>query len=525
MIQRKTQNLAYWRDEFSIDESDHEYLYDTLGSAAEPMSLHDLALGIIERRCQLEDSRIRNELARGLIYDPKDQYKVGDAIVFPAFDFRLANVIASRAGENPEHGDFDVITVQFEDNGSEHLFAADLDSPHRLNREGDEIVIGDDDLLTPEEIYNEVGDSLSARLEKHLKGNPDYFISAGPMWLTTDQMVQINVGHLNIAEAVIEMQGKPVPITELLEQVEVDRDASESVRVFSLETALHNDERFVEVGQLGESAWFLRRMIPEAALQIPPQLRYVPVEYDRSALDVELLQTEWELNDEWTVGGLAEEVPPQVPSVTLQLIYPHLSAGTLPLTAAARSIFPQGTGVCTAVTLIDGRWGSRFQGWVHHEGRYVAGLDKWYKEHKLPVGAQITLERTNDPSEIVVDFKPQRMKRQWVRAVRVEEGRLQFQMQRKQISCDYNDHLSLFVDDPAAVAELSALVLAENLSIEELVETIMPELTKLSPQGTTHVSTVYSAVNVLRRMPPGPIFAALSQLSGATDTGSGYWSL
>ena len=525
MIQRKTQNLAYWRDEFEIDESDHEFLYDTLGSAAEPMPLDELVLGIIERRCQIEDARIRNELSRGLIYDPKDQYKVGDAIVFPAFDFRLANVVAVRPGENPEHGDFEVITVQFEDNGSEHLFAANLATPHRLNRDGDEIVFGDEELLTPQDIYAEVGDVLSARLEKHLRENPDYFISAGPMWLTTDQMVPINVGHLNLAEALIEMQGKPVPTTELLEQVEVDPDASDSVRIFSLETALHNDERFVEVGQAGQSAWFLRRLIPEAALEIPPSLRYIPVEYDRSALDVELLQTEWELNDEWTEGGLAEEVPSQVPSVTVQLIYPHLHAGTLPLTAAARSIFPQGTGVCTAVTLIDGRWGSRFQGWVQHEGRYVAGLGNWYKEHKLPVGAQITIERTNDPTEIVVDFKPQRMRRQWVRAVRVEDGRLQFQMLRKQISCEYNDHLSLFVEDPAAVAELSALVLEENTSIEELVEIIMPELTKLSPQGTTHVATVYSAVNVLRRMPPGPIFAALSQLPGATDTGSGYWSL
>ena len=30
MIQRKTQNLAYWRDEYQVDEADHEFLYETL---------------------------------------------------------------------------------------------------------------------------------------------------------------------------------------------------------------------------------------------------------------------------------------------------------------------------------------------------------------------------------------------------------------------------------------------------------------------------------------------------------------
>jgi hypothetical protein len=58
-----------------------------------------------------------------------------------------------------------------------------------------------------------------------------------------------------------------------------------------------------------------------------------------------------------------------------------------------------------------------------------------------------------------------------------------------------------------------------------LVEQIMPELIKLSPQGTAHVKALYSAVNVVRRLPPGPIFAALARLPGATDTGSGSWSL
>lgn len=263
MIQRRTQNLLYWRDHYEVDEADHEFLYDILGSAADPLSLEALALAIIDRRCQTEESRIRNELSRGQIYDPKKAYAIGDAIVFPAFEYRFGEATDVRPGENPEHGEFDVLTVRFEDNGRELQFAARLQADHVLNRETDEIIFSDEPLLTAQEICDEVGDALSVRLEEHLRENPDYFINAGLRWLTTDQMAPVNVGHLNIAEAAIEMTGVATPTSELLDMVEIDPSMSESVRLFSLETAMHNDDRFVQVGPAGESMWTLRTMVPE----------------------------------------------------------------------------------------------------------------------------------------------------------------------------------------------------------------------------------------------------------------------
>jgi len=525
VIQRRTQNLAYWREHYEVDEADHEFLYDILGNAAEPMSIEALAVAVIDRRCQIEESRIRNELSRGQMYDPQESYQVGDALVFPAFEYRFGEVIDSRPGENPEHGEFGVLTVRFEDNDRERMFAAGLDTPHVLNRDSDDFVISDAPLLSAQEIYDEVGDALTLTFEGHLQENTDYFINAGSKWLTTDQMAPVNVGHLNIAEAMIEMKDEAVSTSDLLDMVEIDPSLSESVRIFSLETAMHSDGRFIQVGQVGASAWSLRTLLPDAALEIPLSLKYEPIDYERSGLNVELLQTEWEIADEWSEGGVADSTPSQVPSIIVHLTYPHLASGVLPLISAARSLFPQGDGVCTAVTLIDGRWGQRFPGWVMHEGRYLAGLDKWFKEHKLLVGAAITLQRTNDANEIVVDLKPQRMKRVWVRTARVEDDRLVFQMERKQIACEYDDNLALFVADPGKITEFAAHVDALETSVETLVEQIMPELTKLSPQGTTHIKTLYSAVNVIRRLTPGPIFAALPKIPGATDTGSGFWSL
>ncbi len=525
MIQRRTQNLLYWRDHYEVDEADHEFLYDILGSAADPMSLEALAVAIIDRRCQTEESRIRNELSRGQIYDPQKEYGLGDAIVFPVFEYRFGEVTDVRPGENPEHGEFDVLTVRFEDNGRMHLFAARLKTMHVLNRENDEVIFSDDPLLSAQEISDEVGDALTDRLKEHLQENPDYFINAGKKWLTTDQMAPVNIGHLNIAEAAIEIKGEATPTSELLDMVEIDPTMSEAVRMFSLETAMHNDNRFVQVGSVGESAWTLRTMVPAVALEVPLGLRYEPVSYDRSDLNVELLQTEWEIGDEWSESGMSDVAPSQVPSVVVHPVYPHVASGVLPLTSAARSLFPDGDGVCTAVTLIDGRWGQRFPAWIMHEGRYMAGLDKWYQEHKLSVGTSVTLQRTNNAQEIMVDFKPQRMKREWVRTARVEDDRLVFQMERKQIACEYDDNLALFVANPDEIAELVDYIDLRGVSVEELVKQIMPELTKLSPQGTAHIKTLYSAVNVVRRLPPGPIFAALPRITGATDTGSGFWSL
>lgn len=525
MIQRKTQDLAYWRDEYQISEEDHEFIYERLAEADEPQHVTGVAQALIARRGQVEESRIRNELSRGLVYDPKEAYAAGDEVVFPAYDFRLAEVIDVRRGDNPEIGEFGVIQVRFLDNADERMFAAELPVPHTLNRNGDAALFANDDLLTPEEIYASVQHDLVPRVQKHLEENSDLFVSAGSLWFTTDQMVQVGLGHLNIAEAAIEMSGASVSTARLLESIDFDGDVPETVRIFSLETALYHDERFVQVGSGEKVSWFLRRMMPPEAIAIPDVLRYEPVNYDRSLLDVELLQMEWELGDEMTDGGLAEEAPPVVPAASTVLIYPHLASGTLPLTSAIQHIFPEGDEGITGITLIDGRWGSRSPGWVVHQGRFVAGLSDWFKQHKLTVGARISVERTKNPMEFVVDFKPQRTKREWVRTAIVGDDGLTFDMQRHQLSFDYDDNILILVPDPDAIAMYGATLRANKAGIAQLARQIMPELTKLSPQGTAHAKTLYSAINLVRRMPPGPVFAALAQLSGAVDTGSGYWSM
>jgi len=525
VIKRKTQSIDYWLHDYQIDEDDHEFIYDLLAESDIPKDASALALAVIQRRAQLEESFLRNELAKALIYDPAESYKVGDVIYFPVMDFRKGEVTAVRPGNSPEHGDFDVITVALEGEKAPRTFAARLQAPHRLNRTSDDNLLDDSGLLPPEDILAGAADALIPRIEEHLTSNPDFFVRAGEAWLTTDQIVPVNIGHLNIAEALIEMEAGPLTTGKLLEQVDLEADTSDAIRIFSLNTALQGDERFIQVGVGDESAWYLRRLLPAAVTETPDILRYEPVDYDRSLLNIELLQVEHELLDEWSETPADNEDASVPQSAVYNLIYPHSVAGSLPLTHDIRRMLPSAKGRATAITLVDGRWGSKFSAWVVPEGRYVAGLGDWYKEHKLPVGAQITLQPTGNANEYLIDFKAQRARRHWLRLAIVQGNKLVFQMQQKTMNVAVDDQMVLAVGDPAAMQDLREHLEIEGYDVTDLVALLMPELVRMSPQGTTHVKSLYSAVNLVRRLPPAPIFAALVQLPGATDTGSGFWSL
>jgi hypothetical protein len=52
---------------------------------------------------------------------------------------------------------------------------------------------------------------------------------------------------------------------------------------------------------------------------------------------------------------------------------------------------------------------------------------------------------------------------------------------------------------------------------------VFPSLAGLSPQNTVHAKTLYSAVNMLRRVPPGPIFAELMRNPAFKAVGDHYW--
>jgi hypothetical protein len=505
---RSSQNPSYWTTQFQLTPDDVEFLQEFLQARERPVVETDLVHGLVEARFRREDQRIRKELARGKVYQPKDAYDIGQEIVFPALDFTVGAVTAKRAGRNPEHGDFEVITVKF-DSGGGRYYASSLKTPHKMNRVEGADGLSQEDIITADEIVERHGREIRTRLHQALLDVPGRpFVNQGRYWALRSMLADVHIGILNIAEAAIDVRGSPLATIDILPQLDLPQEVPPALAAFSVDLAMSQDDRFVDVGVDGRD-WYLERLMPEETISIPRRLQHVAEPYDRSVLNVPLLQLEWELDDEWSEGGATSVSIAKMPRVDVALLYPHRRSGTLPLTERTSSFFQAREGKRSMFTFVDGRWGKRFPGWVIPEGRYVCGLSQWYEEHGLPVGGWVVIERTDNPMEVVVDLKPHRLKREWVRMARVEGHQLRFQLQKQAVSVDYDDAMVVAEADAQAIDDLRRRLYREAPSVATLVNDIAPQLMGLSTQGTVHVKTIYSAVNMLRRTAPGPIFAAM----------------
>jgi hypothetical protein len=83
----------------------------------------------------------------------------------------------------------------------------------------------------------------------------------------------------------------------------------------------------------------------------------------------------------------------------------------------------------------------------------------------------------------------------------------------------------LGAEDLAGVDALLTHAQQQKKSLVAILRSIIPPLGLLTPQGTVHAKTIYSAVNVLRRCPPGPIFAVLIANPDFQNVGGDYWKL
>jgi hypothetical protein len=197
--------------------------------------------------------------------------------------------------------------------------------------------------------------------------------------------------------------------------------------------------------------------------------------------------------------------------------------GTLPITPKTQSFFPASYYNPVLFEFIDGRTGNTFPGWTIWEHKYIFGLEKWYKKNKLPVGAYIIVKRTRNLMQIIVDYESTRTQRDWVRMASVSGNKLNFQMNPAAIGSKYDE---LMIIGEASTSNIDTLwINAEerNISIYNLMCDLFPELSKLNPQSTVHAKTLYSAVNLVRRVSPGVIFQHLSTHRCFIPMNHGYW--
>ncbi len=523
MLRLQTQAAAYWTTSFHVTRTDLEYLFSQFIEDETPLSTRELALRLIHSRIAQEEDRLRKQIVRGELFQPKGTYKVGQELIFPAFDFALGKVVDQRPGQNPDYGDFIVIEVEFGDK-KRREFASQLEKPHPLNIDE----TGGQRLpalptADPVQIFEQYGEGIGEELEARLVDEKDAIYFAGK-WFLKSLLVPVNVGHLHLAEAILDVNsGGPLPSAVLLQDIDLGKEIPQPLQEFSLNVSMSNDERFDDVGPAGQVQWFLRRLEPLEVIKTPARLIYQPLDYDHGVLSEELLALEREIDDEWS-----SLEPPLTKSseATLTLIYPHRRAGTLPLTSRVQALFPTAyESPRIRVTLVDGQAGTEFAGWVVREGRYVYGLDEFYRRHKLPIGAYVTVRATEDPSRLVIDFEAHRPRTEYIRLAVPVESRLTFANFKRSIGAAYDELLILGAEDLEGVDAIWTTTRDRRRGLADVMRDLVPELARLNPQNAVHAKTLYSAVNVLRRFPPGPIFAALIARPEFAHVGGPYWRL
>lgn len=503
--------------EIQITPHDIEFLHNYLFEHETPLTTRELVVVLIHERNRMERvAAEKQQQANGAVYFPKETHQPGTALVFPALGWRRGVVASVRPGANSEIGAFDVLTMDMED-GSQRLFASSL-ARHPLN---DKPVSVENDGFDPDAILQEHGNEIEKKVESAFSVDEQLIRIAG-RWFPRALLVDVNVGNLNLAEAVLDMSGgEPLPTSALLKDVALPEGVNPKLAEFSLNLALQEDGRFDEVGPAGEVLWCLKRLEPEEVRNVPLHLRYEPVAYDRSSLNAQMLDLEAQLDDE--LSEINAKSDSHLKEATISLIYPHLRAGTLPVSHRISSFFPTAyESPRVRFTLVDGKTRQRMPAWVVREHGYVYGLRDWYKANELTPGSLVRIRRGDHPGEVVIEAKTYRATKDWVRTVIVgADGVVVFALLKQSVSAEFNDRMAFAIPSFEAVDRLWAQ--EKKRPLDTLVAELIREISKLTPQGHVHAQELYSAVNIIRRTPPAPLFALLSSKPEFVHVGDLYY--
>jgi hypothetical protein len=508
----------YWED-FSVEEKDIEFIYNLLLEKSIPLPIKEITAHLIEHRISEEKDRLQRQRSKqGNIYLPKDIFKVGDKLTFPSAEMKEGMIKSIRDGYNPDFSDLKVIEVEF-DGGKTRSFASNIES-HPLNHILD--IVEDDPNLDFSSVNGNFAELVKEKLETALNGNEDLVRIAGS-WFPRSLLVDVHIGHLNLAEAVLEeAKGGPISALELMKQVELSANVDEKLLEFSFDLALQEDGRFDEVGPSGETLWFLKQLEPQAVQEKPLFLQYQPVEYSREAISSFIEKFEGNLFDELESWDSADES--QV-SVTIALSFPHWRSGTLPLSSTLKAMFPTAyEAPRVKFTFVDTLEKEKFSGWVVRPGKYIYGLAQWYESHELMPGSLVTVEKGYHPGEIKISFEKSRQNKEWLKTVLVgTDNGFVYAMLKHPINAAYNERMAIAIPDTNALDEIWKQKIYGKEPAEKTIMRVMRELSKLNPQGQVHAQELYAAVNVIRRCPPGAMLYHLINNKQVSHLGDLYF--
>jgi hypothetical protein len=507
------QNLQFTNKEI-------ESLYNHLLEIEFPQTISELTKYLIERKIETEKKlAAQARKAEGTLYFPKDQYKKGQEILFPHRDYQKGKVVEVRPGINPDFPAFEVITVEFAaDNRVD--FASNL-ADHELNhfqpREDS------DSAYNLEWVLSKFGKTLSAKLFALVKGNEE-LISIGGSYFPRALLVDIGVGYMNLAEAVLEMaEGGPLDTNELIKQIELPMDTNSKLTEFSMNYSLQEDTRFDEVGPAGKTMWFLNRLEPEQVQNVPMTLIFT----GQTVILPDDLKDYVNLGPEFCDELEPGEQCQPVDDMTISLTYPHWRAGTLPLTTKLQSLFPTAYETPRIkFSFKDGNSGALFNGWVVRPSHYIFGLNDWYTAEGFIPGSQVHISRGDRPGEVVIRADKKHNSKEWIRTFLVgADGNYVFALLKQVVTCSFDERMAIVIPDRAAVDGIWEKYTKTKPSLEKIMQIMMRELAKLNPQGHVHAQELYAALNVVKRCPPSPLIEILFTRPWAVPMGDLYFRL
>lgn len=493
----------YWKN-FQIQNDDIEFLYNLLLEGETPLTTEEMVFALIQYRINHEKAEAESrQSSLGEIYRPQNSYSINQEITFQSMGWKKGKVSAIRPANNPDMPPFDVIVVDFEADG-QHQFAANLQD-HILNQVSH--VVEENPLFDPAYINENFAQNISTVLENAFIEKEDIVRIAGK-WFPRSLLVDISLGYLNLAEAVLDMKsGGPLSTSELIEQIELPTDVNQNLTEFSMNLALQEDQRFDEVGPAGKVLWFLNRLEPAEVLNPPIFLKFQNGNYERNLFLPEMLELEAQLDDEFAISTSSPSLSQEI---AICLNFPHWRSGTIPLTNKVANLFPTAyEAPRIQLTLVDAETQERISGWVVRPHKYVYGLKEWYLAQGTIPGSYLYMRKGKNPGEIIIRVDKKRPTREWLRTVLVgTDGGVVFALLKQNISTTYDERMAFVIPDLEAIDSVWRAT-GKKQSLPEIVNSVTLELSKLNPQGHVHVQELYAGINTVRRCSPAALFDIL----------------
>ena len=520
MTKTKEKHNNIW-GKFEANNNDIDFIFNKLFEIETPTNTTELVKILIQERIRLEKiKRDEMEKSKGAVYLPKDDFQVGQKLTFPALNFKSGEVVGLREGNNPEIGEFSVVKINFPKSETKE-FAANLED-HPLNQTV--FALDEESDLDFDNIFESYKSNISNSLFEKLNNNQDLVQIAG-FWFPRSLLIDINIGYLNLAEAVLEVSnGGPLSTPEIIEQIELPIDSNMMLTIFSLNLALQEDPRFDEVGPAGITLWFLHRSEPENVRTQPKFL--IPdnqKNFDNSKYSDYLAQMNAGVFDELEYSKSIENGSTK--GVTIAVIFPHIASGTLPLSRNLEKLFPTAyESPRIRFTFIDGDSQEKFAGWVIRERKYVYGLEEWYEKNNVLPGSLVHIRPGKVPGEVVVSIGKKRPTREWVRtANQNSDGKISFSMTKQLISTEFDERMAIAISEQDQIEALWERYLV--VPAEKLVPTFVRELAKLNPQGHVHAQELYAAYNIVKRVSPSYVLYLLENSSEIEHLGDLYFRI